>query len=178
MAPVREMTAETTTVPCTPAALAMAGYSGRMGASSIPAETPVDMCKGPLELRGVAMETLVGRMSEPVFRAVRIPSDIPCPMRVVGGRASGLASCVGWSDGKGERVAMGMAVLVLGEVVAGCACSTWTGGLGAGGTKTGRALMRDVSRSGCNKGRMTSVAAMAHCRVIEANAVQRLLEEM
>ena len=54
--PAREMTASTTTDPSTPAALAIAGYTGRIGASSIPSETPFETRTGPT-LRSGASDT-------------------------------------------------------------------------------------------------------------------------
>ena len=179
MAPVREIIAETTTVPCVPAARAMAGYTGRIGASNIPAETPVEICNGVPRARGDATEILAHWVEEePVLKAAGIPSAIPDPMRVVAGGASSGVPGVGRSDGRGERVAVGMAVLVVASEVAGCTRSTWIGGLGGGSINTGRVSVRDIRRSGCSNGRTTSVAAMAHCRVTEASAVHRLPEEM
>ena len=69
---------------------------------------------------------------------------------------------VGWRDGRGERVTVGIVVPALDDVVDGCTCSTWTGGLGCNGTNTGSLSMVDVSCSGCTSGRTARVAATAH----------------
>ena len=45
--PALEITASTTTVPCTPAARAIGGYTGRIGASSIPSDNPDEILSGP-----------------------------------------------------------------------------------------------------------------------------------
>jgi hypothetical protein len=99
MVPVREMTAETTTAPCTLAALAIAGYTGRMGVRIIPAETPVEMGRG-LEARGEATAILATPVEGPELKAAGMSAVIPVPMRAVAGASSGGEPRVGWNKGK------------------------------------------------------------------------------
>jgi hypothetical protein len=132
-----------------------------MGAISSPAETPFEMARGLADVCGDTTEILGPLVLEPELRDAGSSLVIPGPTRVVAGAS--LAFCGRWSDGRTERVAaMGIVVLVLDDVVDGWTCWIGTGGFGGSGMNTGRASMRDVSRSGCSSGSTTRVAATAH----------------
>ena len=126
----------------------MGGYAGRIGVSSIPAETPREMWSGPPEACGDAMEIAGPWVEGEALRAEGIPSDILGPVRLVVGASPMGGFCMGWGSGMEELVAAtGIAVLGT-EEAEGSACSMWIGGFGGGGTNTGSVSMRDTRRSG------------------------------
>jgi hypothetical protein len=172
-----EITASSTTVPCTPAALAIAGYTGRIGASSIPVDTPDDTRTGPTgrsrTTLGVAPKPTA---SSPNTTLVPIPPGIPTPVSKVGAGPSVRSPC-------GLKISLrplsitgtaaaGMLTPLNPEDPARAAC-TIAGGFDSTGSATRGALDIIGNILGRHIGITTSNPANPTCTVTEPNADHR-----
>jgi hypothetical protein len=157
--------------------LAIAGYIGWIGVSSIPADTPEETFTGPIgadrttETPGPAVPIPTNsppRIAEPIWIPVTIGSG---PGSVPVGRVS--SPCTR-STGAGRTAAMLIADTELAASV-----STRTGGGGGGGTgSASRGTSTNIgSASGCSSGIATSSPAIANWKIVEPTAVQRCAAE-
>jgi hypothetical protein len=168
--------ASITTVPCTPAAFAIGGYVSRIGASSIPAETPSDI----FTFFGGAATAATTWTTEPLLAELTpsgTPAGIPGPVIAICRAGSGRISIIVGirRGGVVEIPSRGTEGLAETELAV---CRTTTGfGLRIEGSVTRGASVRKDSRSGCNIGRVTKAPNAATCKKIEVNAVHRFPDD-
>jgi hypothetical protein len=173
------MIASTTTVPCTPAAFAIIGYTGRMGAINIPSDRNEMRSRPTGAFAGATVTT--GPCPSPTPIPFGNPSGVPIPLpnRSSEGASATAVSLLGCDEGRiNRRVAVGAAILDE-EEAAGClcTCTTGTGGFGISGIQTFGASRRNGATSGCSRGSAITTPATTNCKPIDANVAHRLLEE-
>src|SRR6202000_341087 len=125
----------TTTVPCKPTAFAIAGYTGRIGAISIPCKTPVETLTGALAFNGASVTAGPCPSLTPIPFGNPSAVPIPGPTGTSGGTFVIARSLFGSKDGKiiGR---VGIGAVAPGDAEVAVSTRTITGGFGISGTTT------------------------------------------